>query len=157
MMWDKVGLIVVLVAMMLICAPVQSLSIRGAGLCPQAFVGKVEDVIEGQPPYTTLSKNEVIFKNLKTLRGRVSDKEVLSILKYGPLRLERGTTYLVSLRQKKICSIEPTATLNTEAVHNLNCNCLVRKTGQIYQGRMGDVEQIVLDLGVASECKCFWL
>lgn len=108
MMWDKVVMLGGLVGVLVLCAPAQSLSIRGAGLCPQAFVGKVEDVIQSQPPYSTLSKNEVVFRNLKTIRGKVKDEEVISILKYGPLRLEKGVTYLVSLRQKKICTIERT-------------------------------------------------
>ena len=106
MIWEKITMLGALVGVLVVCAPAQSLIIRGGDLCPQAFIGRVDAISEGQPPYTTLSKNEVTFKVLRSLRGKLGDQEVLSILKYGPLRLEKGATYMISLRQKKICSLE---------------------------------------------------
>jgi hypothetical protein len=74
--------------------------------CPVQFEGRVEDFIEGVGTSSAFSTHTVVFKNLSTIKGEVSDQIALEILEHGPFDLERGEDYRVQLRSGRVCWIE---------------------------------------------------
>jgi hypothetical protein len=75
--------------------------------CSEEFLGEVVEIIEPAPPINSLSKNSVVFKNLKTFKGDLEETEVIPLLKFGGLNLEVGKVYHIKRRNKRICSITP--------------------------------------------------
>jgi hypothetical protein len=74
--------------------------------CPVQFEGRVEDFIEGVGTSSAFSTHTVVFKNLSTIKGEVSDQIAVEILEHGPFDLERGEDYRVQLRAGRVCWIE---------------------------------------------------
>ena len=74
--------------------------------CPVQFEGRVEDFIKGVGTSSAFSLQTVVFKNLSTLKGDVSEQVAVEMLEHGPFDLERGEDYHVQLREGRVCWIE---------------------------------------------------
>lgn len=80
--------------------------IAGAQDCPVQFEGRVKEVIEPIGNTEYFSTNKVVFENQKTLKGEVSEKMLVDVLRDGPFKIESEKDYLVKLRNGKLCWIE---------------------------------------------------
>jgi hypothetical protein len=74
--------------------------------CPQEFKGQVKDIIEDLGPGSAFAKQQIIFKNLQTMKGQVGEQLAIDVLKHGPVHFEIGYEYKVQLREGRICWIE---------------------------------------------------
>ena len=74
--------------------------------CPVQFEGRVEEFVTGVGTSSAFSTHTVIFKNLSTLKGEVSEQVSIEILEHGPFDLVRGEDYHVQVREGRICWIE---------------------------------------------------
>lgn len=86
-----------------------SLSSWGAvtvGSCPDAFEGRVKEVIEEVGESSLYSVQKVIFTNLQTLRGDVKDQVLIDMLSNGPFEIVQDEEYRVQLQNGKLCWIE---------------------------------------------------
>lgn len=74
--------------------------------CPEQFEGRVQEIIESIGPTSAYSTQTVVFKNLHTLKGDVSEQVAIEVLKHGPISFEQGEDYQVQVRNGRICWIE---------------------------------------------------
>lgn len=78
----------------------------GAQDCPEQFEGRVKEIIEPVGATSFFSTNKVVFENLQTVKGEVSDKVLVDILQNGPFKVEADKEYRVLTRRGKLCWIE---------------------------------------------------
>jgi hypothetical protein len=74
--------------------------------CPVQFEGRVEEFVKGVGTSSAFSTHTVVFKNLSTLKGEVSEQVAIEILENGPFALVRGEDYHVQVRDGRICWID---------------------------------------------------
>lgn len=78
-----------------------------SGLCSEEFLGKLKVVLED---VGDLRKNyetqRIIFTNLETIRGDVSEEVILEILKFGPFQFKEENVYRIQMNNGKICWLE---------------------------------------------------
>jgi hypothetical protein len=96
---------VLVVAIMLLFASSSSAAVI-VGNCPEVFEGRVKVKIEEIGPQSAFSKEKVIFTNLQTIKGNVSEEVEVDVLINGPFKLDEGKDYRVQLRKGKICWID---------------------------------------------------
>ncbi len=95
----------VIVLTMTIVFSFSSMGTVTVGSCPDSFEGNVKAVV-GPEGSSAFSTQKVVFTNLQTLKGEVSDQVVVDILANGPFEVEAGKDYRVQLRNGKLCWIE---------------------------------------------------
>lgn len=74
--------------------------------CPVQFEGRVEEIIQSVGSSSAFSTHSVVFKNLSTLKGEVSEQVAVELLENGPFEIERGEDYRVQLRDGRVCWVE---------------------------------------------------
>jgi hypothetical protein len=97
---------VLLLIVMVISLEAVATVTSGTGSCPEQFEGRVKEIIEPVGSIDAFSTNQVIFENLRTLKGNVSDRVIIEVLQNGPFKPEVEKDYKVQLRQDKLCWIE---------------------------------------------------
>lgn len=78
----------------------------GAQDCPDQFEGRVKEIIEPVGATSFFSANKVVFENLQTVKGEVSDQVLVDILQNGPFKVEAEKEYRVLTRRGKLCWME---------------------------------------------------
>jgi hypothetical protein len=73
--------------------------------CPNKFVGKVEKIIQAEAPLNPRSTDRVVLKLEEVIRGSVKDHEEIQVLTYSSLKFSPGESYVLELRNGKICSV----------------------------------------------------
>jgi len=73
--------------------------------CPNKFVGKVEKIIQAEAPLNPRSTDRVILKLEEVIRGSAQDHEEIEVLTYSTLKFSQGESYVLELRNGKICSV----------------------------------------------------
>ncbi|MFZ4713942.1 MAG: hypothetical protein ACOYL6_09535 [Bacteriovoracaceae bacterium] len=76
-----------------------------SGTCPQKFVAKVEQIVEAPAPLGPRSTDKVILKLEEVIRGEVKDQEEIQVLTFSTIKLSKGESYILELREGKICSV----------------------------------------------------
>lgn len=74
--------------------------------CPQQFEGRVEDFVKGVGTSSAFATHTVVFKNLSTIKGEVSEQVAIEILEHGPFDLVRGEDYHVQVKDGRVCWID---------------------------------------------------
>ena len=74
--------------------------------CPVQFEGRVEEIIESVGTGSAFALQSVIFKNLSTIKGEVSDQVAVEMLQHGPFEIEEGQDYRIQLRNGRVCWVE---------------------------------------------------
>lgn len=74
--------------------------------CPQKFEGRVQVIIDSVGPSSAFQTHRVVFKNLHTLKGDVSEQVQVDLLKYGGIDVEAGQDYQVQVRDGRVCWIQ---------------------------------------------------
>jgi hypothetical protein len=74
--------------------------------CPDQFEGRVKEILDGVSTGSAFSTHMVIFKNLSTIKGKISPQMEIEMLEHGPFELEVGEDYHVQLRNGRVCWVE---------------------------------------------------
>ncbi len=98
--------IVLLLMVISFTQPAWSTVTAGAKDCPDQFEGRVKEIIEPVGATSFFSTNKVVFENLQTVKGEVSDQVLVDILQNGPFKVEADKDYRVLTRSGKLCWIE---------------------------------------------------
>jgi hypothetical protein len=67
---------------------------------------RVKEIIEPAGAISFFSMNKVVFENQRTLKGEVSEKVLIDVLRNGPFKIESDKDYRVQLREGRLCWME---------------------------------------------------
>ena len=91
--------------LMAFCTSSYGMVSSASDACPNKFVGKVERIIQAEAPLNPRSTDKVILKLEEVIRGSVEDHQEIQVLTYSSLKFTEGESYVLELRNGKICSV----------------------------------------------------
>lgn len=100
----KAGLLSLIVVTAVLAGKADATSSIPAVKCPSKFIGTVTEVTKAEAPFTSLEKVKINLQVRETIRGNSMSSASFKVLKNGPVKFEKGSSYEVELRDQWVCS-----------------------------------------------------